>query len=371
MKPLTLISTPDRPALHQTGHLAGWINRRVSRKALAAFTRSLAVLVAARLPLLEALASAGRQSSNPRLRAAAEAARESVRRGQSLSAALARHAEVFDALYVQLVRVGEMTGRLGDLLLRLATYQEKAYALRRAVRLAMVYPGVIVAVATACVAFLLTVIVPTFAEMFADFGAELPAPTRALLALSNGLHEHAGVGLVVGLIFAAGARRLLRAPAGRRWADRVSLRIPLVGPLMRKSHAARFCRTLGTLLEGGVHLPEALGILARTSGHSQVEALVRRLATHVERGGRLAAPLHGDDVFPEFVVQMVAVGEETAHLDEMLLHAAGHFEEEVDAAVETLTSVIEPILIAVLGLVIGGTLVALYLPLFELTGVVR
>jgi len=345
--------------------------RRVSRKALAAFTRSLAVLVAARLPLLEALASAGRQTPAPGLRAAAEAVLESVRRGQSLSAALARHPDAFDTLYVQLVRVGEMTGRLGDLLLRLATYQEKVYALRRAVRLAMVYPGVIVALATACVAFLLVVIVPTFSEMFADFGAELPAPTRALLALSKGLREHAGVGIAGGLIVAAGARRLLRTPAGWRWMDRVSLRIPLVGPLLRKSHAARFCRTLGTLLEGGVHLTEALAILARTSGHSQVEALVSRLAVHVERGGRLAEPLQGNEVFPEFVVQMVAVGEETAHLDEMVLHAAGYFEHEVDAAVETLTSVIEPILIAVLGLAIGGFLVALYLPLFELSSVVR
>ncbi|MEZ4702015.1 MAG: type II secretion system F family protein [Rhodothermales bacterium] len=364
MKPLV----PAAPASTRVSH---WPARLVSRKALAEFTRSLAVLVAARLPLLDALATAGRQSPAKRMQELAAAVREDVRRGRSLSDSLARHPETFDALYVQLVRVGEMTGRLADMLLRLSAYLEKAHALRRTVRLAMVYPGVIVAVAASAVAFLMMAIVPTFAEMFADFGAELPAPTRALLGVSEGLRAHGAAVLIAGMVLGAIARRTVRTSWGRRHLERASLRLPLVGPLLRKNLSARFCRTLGTLLESGVHLTNALHILASTSGHVSVEEIVKRMAAHVERGGRLVAPLRGGDVFPDFVVQMVAVGEETANLGDMLLHAAGHFEVEVDAAVDTLTAIIEPLLIVVLGVVLGTVLVAMYLPLFELGAAIR
>jgi type IV pilus assembly protein PilC len=343
----------------------------VSRKALAEATRSLAVLVGARLPLLEALETVSRQASNGRLKAALESVRGDVRRGVSVSAGLSRHPDLFDPLFVQLVRVGEMTGQLGSMLGRLATYLEKSAALRRNIRLAMVYPGVVLGVAVAAVVFLLRVIVPTFAEMYADFGAELPGPTRALLAVSDVLGGRVWVSAIVlaGVIVAG--RWALQMPAGRPWREAAVLHLPLIGPLLRKSLSARFSRTLGTLLQGGVHLVDALDILARTAGHSQVESAVRAMEAHVAEGGRLAGPLRGRTVFPEFVVQMIALGEETAHLDGMLLHAAGHFEAEVDAGVEALTSVIEPVLIVVLGIVLGGILVAMYLPLFELSTVIR
>ncbi|MCA9173310.1 MAG: type II secretion system F family protein [Planctomycetales bacterium] len=343
----------------------------VSRKALTEFTRSLAVLVAARLPLLDALESAGRQSTANRLREMTRLLAHDVRRGHSLSGSMGRHPEAFDALYVQLVRVGEMTGRMADVLLRIAAYQEKAYALRRTIRLAMVYPGVIVGVSVGAVAFLLTVIVPTFVDMFADFGADLPAPTRAILYVSEGFRNHLVVLFLIVAASGVGIRQAIRNQRGRWLVDAALLRMPLAGSLIRKNLAARFCRTLGTLLESGVHLTEALLMIVQTGGHARVTALIGRLANHITRGGRLSDVLRDDDVFPAFVVQMIAVGEKTANLDQMLLHAASHLESEIDAAAATLTSVIEPVLIVVLGVVLGGILVAMYLPLFELSTVVR
>lgn len=347
------------------------LNRAPSVRAVVEFTRSFAVMVSARLPLVEALETAALQSDDERLQGVlAEVARR-VRGGRSLSESLARHPEVFGRLYVQLVRVGEVAGVLDTVLLRLATYLEKGQALRRRVRLALAYPAVVLAVAAGATAFLLTVIVPTFAEMFADFGAELPAPTRAIIAVSDAVRGSGLLLLVVLAGLAWGVRYAVRTERGRRVWDRLRMRAPVFGGLYRRALTARFCRTLGTMVESGVALTDALDVTAGAMDNGVVEDVVREMRRRVTRGSSLAAPLGKAAVFPPMVVQMVTVGEETARLGEMLGHVAEHYEGEVDSAVEALASVIEPVMIVLLGIVLGALLVAIYLPMFELTSAIQ
>lgn len=347
------------------------LNRKPSVRAVVEFTRSFAVMVSARLPLVEALETATMQSEDERLQGVlAEVARR-VRGGRSLSESLARHPEVFGRLYVQLVRVGEVAGVLDTVLLRLATYLEKGQALKRRIRLALAYPAVVLVVATGATAFLLTVIVPTFAEMFADFGAELPVPTRVIIAVSDAVRESGLLllGVLAGLAW--GVRYALQTERGRLVWDRLRMRAPVYGTLYRRALTARFCRTLGTMVESGVALTDALDVTAGTMDNGAVEDMVREMQRRVTRGSSLAVPLGKAAVFPPMVVQMVTVGEETARLGEMLGHVAEHYEGEVDSAVEALASVIEPIMIVLLGIVLGALLVAIYLPMFELTSAIQ
>lgn len=342
----------------------------VPQKALVDFTRSFAVMIGARLTLVQALTTAAKQCGHKRLRAAIEAVRRDVERGASLADSFAQHPTTFDALFVHLARIGEAAGVLDQVMLRLATYMEKSAGLRRKVLFALFYPLLILVVAIAATVFFLTVIVPTFAEMYADFGQELPGPTRVILMLSTLLTEYALHALVaLGGCGLAGAA-WLRTEQGRlRW-DRTKLRVPLFGGIIRRSLVARFCRTLGTLVASGVALTDALAILAQASGNAHVQALLTQVLGRVKRGSSLYQPLMQTGVFPEMVAQMIAVGEQTAELDAMLLHAAAYYEDEVDSFLEALTSVIEPVLIIGIGLLLGSILVALYLPMFELIGMV-
>lgn len=344
--------------------------RRVPQRALVEFARSFAVMVQARLPLLQALDTAAGQCRNARLRQVLVRVRGEVQRGRSLADSLAAHPAVFDRLFVHLARVGEAAGVLDQVLLRLATYLEKTAALRRKVQTAMAYPALVLVVAAAATTFLLTQIVPTFAEMYADFGAELPAPTQFILHVSRGMTEHVVLAVLViagSLGLMAGVRRTER---GRLWLDRMVLRVPFAGSLLLKHSVARFCRTLGTLLASGVALVEALDLLSRMTGNRVVEQEVKKLLASVRRGSSLVRPLQEARLFPGMVVHMIAVGEETAELDRMLVHVADHYEREVDLAVEGLTAVVEPVLIVLVGIVLGGVLAALYLPIFDLVSVV-
>lgn len=328
-------------------------------------------MVGARLPLVDALDTAAAQASHQRLKETLAGVARRVRQGSGLADSLARHPDVFGLLYIRLVRVGEVAGVLDEVLLRLADYLEKAHALRRQFRLALVYPAVVLSVAVGAVAFLLTVIVPTFADLFADFDAELPLPTRIVISLSDGLRAYFPLVVLGGIGLLVGGRIALRTEWGGRVWDALRLRLPVLGPLYLKGVIARFCRTLSTMLHSGVPLVDALEVAAGTADNRIVDDAVRAMRHRVVRGSSLAAPLQRETLFPPMVVQMIAVGEETARLDDMLAHVAEHYEREVDAAVQALTSIIEPLLILLLGLVIGTILVAIYLPMFDLVTVIE
>lgn len=352
--------------------------RGASKKALAEATRGLAALVGARMPLVRALRAAAEQSSGRAVAAAFKEVCREVEAGRSLSESLAGQPEVFSPLYVHLTRVGEATGGLAGILRRLAGYLERAYAVQRKVRLAMIYPGLIAAVAVGAVSFMLTVIVPTFADMFEDFGAELPVATQYLLWASETLVSNAFWILLGGLGIWLAARAALRSAPGRWWWDGARLRLPVLGGIEQKSLAARFGRTLGTLLEQGVTLTEALELLSASAENTRARQQIESMQEAVERGEALSEELGGagsgggsGSVFPPLMSQMVVVGEETARLDEMLLHVATLYEEELDETVDTLTSVIEPALILVIGALLGGILIALYLPMFDLVTAVQ
>ena len=343
---------------------------RVPPKALVDFTRSLAVMIQARLSLVQSLDTAAAQCKNAHLKQIIETVRRDVQRGKSLGDSLARHEHVVGNLFVHLARIGEVAGILDRVLLRLASHLEKTAALRRKIRFALFYPGLILTVAVGAIIFFLTAIVPTFAEMYADFGRALPGPTQVVLRLSEALTDYflvvaIGIGVVV-----VGISMMQRSPRGRLTWDRLKLRLPLLGVLMRKSLTARFCRTLGTLLSSGVALVDALSILAKASGNQYVEQVLTEVLGRVRRGSSLYEPLKQAGFFPDMVMQLIAVGEQTAQLDGMLLHAAGHYDEEVDLFLEGMTSIIEPVLIIVIGLMLGGLLVSLYLPMFELINTV-
>ena len=327
-------------------------------------------MIQARLSLVQSLDTAAAQCTNARLKHVIETVRRDVKRGKSLADSLARHDRIFNSLYVHLAHIGEVTGILDRVLLRLARHLENASALKRKIQYALFYPGLILSVAIGTIIFFQTAIVPTFAEMYADFGRELPGPTRVVLRLSEVLTDYFLVVAIGMSLLIVGIGVLLRSPGGRLTWDRLKLRLPVLGSLMRKSLTARFCRTLGTLLSSGVALVDALSILAKASGNQYVERTLTDVLGRVRRGSSLYQPLKQAGFFPDMVVQMIAVGEQTAELDRMLLHAAEHYEQEVDAFLDGLMSIIEPILIVVIGLMLGGILVSLYLPMFEMMNAV-
>ena len=338
---------------------------------LAATVRSLAVMVSARLPLVDALEAVARQATSTSLRAVWTDIASRVRRGAPLSDALSAHEASLGPLLPQVGRIGEATGQLDVVLDRLAETLESTHALRRKLRLALVYPALVLTVAAFAVVFLLTVVVPTFADLFADFDAPLPGPTRVVVGASAFLRENA-VWLVLALVgVTIGSRIALASAPGTALWDRVRLRIPVLGRLTRVGAAARTSRTISTLLTSGVPLVDALGVAVASAENTVVRAALAGGRRRVERGGSLEGALRGAGVFPLLLVDMVGVGEATGQLGEVLDRTARHFEEEVDAAVEALTAVVEPALVVVLGVVVGGILVAIYLPMFDLVTVLR
>src|SRR5436309_482563 len=342
----------------------------VSTKDLAIFTRQFAIMISAGLPLVQCLDILAKQSSKPSFgRMIGEVTRE-VEAGATLSDALGKHRNVFDDLFRNMVAAGEAGGVLDEILMRLATYIEKADALKRKVQSAMVYPAVVLTVALGATAFMLIFIIPTFAKMFTDFGGELPLPTQIVLWLSGALQHFWWVGLLgIGI----GAFLLQRAYAtdnGRRAIDAMMLKIPVLGDVLLKGSVARFTRTLGTLIASGVPILAGLEITARTAGNKVIAEAIMTARASIREGETVAAPLKTSGVFPPMVVQMISVGEQTGALDEMLTKIAVFYEAEVDTAVDTLTSIIEPVMIVVMGGIVGGMVVAMYLPMFKLISVV-
>ena len=338
----------------------------VSAKDLAVFTRQFSVMIDAGLPLVQCLEILGSQQENKTFAKILQQTRMDVEGGASLADAMRKHPKAFDDLYTNMIAAGEAGGILDTILKRLAVYIEKAVKLKGQVKGAMVYPVAVLSIAGIVIAVILWKVIPTFASMFEGLGAQLPLPTRIVIAASNGLVRFmpfvlVGIGAA---IFAF--RAYYGTPGGRKVVDSIILRMPVLGLLMRKIAVARFCRTLSTLLASGVSILEALDITARTAGNAVVEEAILKTRKSIEGGETIAAPLKETKVFPAMVVQMIGVGEATGALDTMLGKIAEFYEEEVDVAVAGLLTLLEPIMIFFLGIVVGGIVIAMYLPIFDL-----
>ncbi len=344
----------------------------VSTRDLAIFTRQFATMINAGLPLVQCLDILSKQTEKEYFRNVIGQVMREVEAGNTLAESLAKkeNLRVFDELYVNMVEAGEAGGILDDILGRLATFIEKAEALKRKIKGAMVYPAVVMTVAIMATCFMLIFIIPTFARMFTGFGAELPLPTKIVMGMSSFLRSYwwAMLGSLGAGFFAL--QRYRRTDRGQLAVDRFLLKVPVLGDVIRKGAVARFTRTLGTLISSGVPILTGLEITARTSGNRVIQEAIMAARASIREGETISAPLKVSNVFPPMVVQMISVGEETGALDDMLTRIADFYDEEVDTAVDSLTSLIEPIMIVFMGSVVGGMVVAMYLPMFKLINVV-
>lgn len=341
----------------------------VSPKELAIFTRQFSVMIDAGLPLVQCLEILAGQQENKFFQKVLAGTRSQVEGGATLSTAMRSSPKVFDALYVNMVEAGETGGILDTILQRLSTYIEKNVKLQRAVKSALVYPVGVLTVAGGVITLLLWKVVPIFATLFAGLGVDLPLPTKIVIALSNFIGSIFGFLILIafgGAIF--GIKLWYGTPQGRFVLDTIVLKLPVLGILMRKIAVARFTRTLGTLISSGVPILEGLDITAKTSGNAVVEKALQKVRRSLEEGKSLTEPLKDSEVFPGMVTQMIAVGEQTGAMDAMLQKIADFYEEEVDAAVKDLLTALEPIMIVILGVVVGGVVISMYLPLFSLIG---
>src|SRR5215208_2741860 len=338
----------------------------VPAKQLAIFVRQFSVMIDAGLPLVQCLEILGTQQENKTFAKILQQTRMDVEGGATLADAMRKHPKAFDDLFVNMIAAGEAGGILDTILKRLATYIEKAVKLKGQVKGAMVYPIAVISIAGIVITVILWKVIPTFAAMFEGLGAQLPLPTRIVIFLSNWVVRLLpfAVFIAIGAYFAF--KRYYASYGGRRVVDRIVLKLPVLGVLMQKIAVARFCRTLATLVSSGVPILDGLEITARTSGNSVIEAAVMKTRTSIERGETISAPLRETGVFPSMVVQMINVGEATGALDTMLAKIADFYEEEVDVAVAGLLTLLEPVLIALLGGVVGGIVIAMYLPIFDL-----
>jgi type IV pilus assembly protein PilC len=326
-------------------------------------------MIDAGLPLVQCLEILANQQENKTFQKVLTGTRSAVEGGATLSAAMRQYERVFDALYVNLVEAGETGGILDTILQRLSLYIEKNVKLKRAVRSALVYPTAVLAVAAAVITLLLWKVVPIFTTLFVGLGVDLPLPTRIVIGLSNFVGSIFGFLVFVAFVGACiGVKVWYGTPVGRMTIDRILLRLPLVGILLRKIAVARFTRTLGTLISSGVPILEGLDITARTAGNAVIEKALLHVRKALEAGRSLAEPLKETTVFPGMVTQMIAVGEQTGAMDAMLQKIADFYEDEVDAAVKDLLAAMEPMMIVFLGVVVGGIVISMYLPLFSLIG---
>jgi type IV pilus assembly protein PilC len=342
------------------------LRRGIDDKALAVFTRQFSVMIDAGLPLVQCLQILGEQQDHKGFQRIILQVREDVEAGSSLANALKKHPQAFNELYVNMVAAGEAGGILDTILQRLAVYIEKAARLRSQVRSALIYPAAVIAIAVIVVYVILWKVIPVFASLFVALGAELPLPTRIVVALSKFVGSFWWLILlaVVAAVFAV--RRYYATEQGRLVIDKLLLKTPILGMVLRKIAVARFCRTLGTLLSAGVPVLEALDITARTSGNAVIERAIFEVRKQVEEGKTVAEPLRTTNQFPPMVVQMINVGETTGAMDTMLAKIAEFYEEEVDVAVAGMMKLIEPIMIFFLGIVVGGIIISMYLPMFDL-----
>jgi len=340
--------------------------KKVAAKSLAIFTRQFSVMIDAGLPLVQCLDILGTQEEDKNFAGVILATRSDVEGGMSLADAMKRYPKTFDPLFTNMIAAGEAGGILDTILKRLATYIEKNVKLQGEVKSAMIYPIAVILIAGIIVGVILWKVIPTFAAMFESLGATLPAPTRFVIFLSNNLIRF-GLPLI-GLAALGGwaFKQWYATSGGQHVVDAAMLKAPILGDILRKNAVARFCRTLSTLISSGVPILDGLEITARTSGNIIVEDAIMSTRKSIERGETIAAPLKETKVFPPMVVQMISVGEATGALDTMLSKIADFYEEEVETAVAGLLTLLEPVMIAILGVVVGGIVIAMYLPIFDL-----
>jgi type IV pilus assembly protein PilC len=341
----------------------------VDSKELAIFTRQFSVMIDAGLPLVQCLEILASQQENKTFQNVLMGTRAAVEGGTTLSGAMRPYDKVFDPLYVNLVEAGETGGILDTILQRLSAYIEKNVKLKRAVKSALVYPIAVLVVAAGVIVLLLWKVVPIFATLFLGLGVNLPLPTRIVITLSNFVGSIFGLLILIGAVAGCfGLKVWYGTPTGRMAIDSTILKLPMLGILMRKIAVARFTRTLGTLISSGVPILESLDITARTSGNAVIEKSLLQVRKGLEAGRNLSEPLAETNVFPGMVTQMIGVGEQTGAMDAMLQKIADFYEDEVDAAVKDLLSAMEPMIIVFLGVVVGGIVISMYLPLFTLIG---
>jgi len=357
--PISIQEKRDRKTLFS-------FRRSVSKSEVAIFTRQFSVMIDAGLPLVQCLEAMGAQHPNLAFKMILAQVRADVEAGGTLSDAMARHPKVFDQLYTNMIAAGETGGILDTILQRLSVFIEKIVKLKRALRSALIYPAVILSIAVAVVSIILWKVVPVFRTLFEGFGVQLPLPTRIVIAASNILESYIifiAAALVAGVF---GLRSYYATDKGRHTIDRLLLRLPIVGEVFRKIAIARFTRTLATLLASGVAILEGLDITARTAGNAILEDTVYQIRRSIEEGKTIAEPMKQSSFFPAMVTQMVAVGETTGELDAMLVRIADYYEEEVDVIVANMLTILEPFLMVVLGVVVGGIVISMYMPLFKL-----
>ena len=343
--------------------------QKIKKRAVAVFTRQLATMIDAGLPLVQSLDILAMQQENKAFKEVIKNIKEDVEGGSTFAGALRKHPKAFDELYVNLVVAGEEGGILDNVLNRLAVYIEKAEALKKKIKSAMVYPSAIVAVAIIVVAVLMIFVIPVFSKVFGEMGHTLPLPTLIVIGISNLLKRYIFFVIVVLVILAFMLRRYYATEKGKMAIDSLILKLPVFGMLFRKVAVARFARTLSTLITSGVPILDGLIITSKTAGSKPIEYAIMKARTSISEGETIAEPLARSEVFPPMVTQMIAVGESTGALDSMLTKIADFYEEEVDVAVGTLTSLLEPMLMVFLGVTVGGVVIAMYLPIFKIATV--
>lgn len=348
----------------------GSAGKKVKLDDLVIFSRQLATMIDAGIPAVQALGVLGDQVENKSLKAVIVEVRKDIEAGRSFCDSLAKHPQIFSDLFINMTRAGEASGMLHEVLDRLASYLEKTAALTRKVKSSLVYPAIVVSMSILITAVLLLKVVPTFKGIFDLLGGELPMPTQVLIAVSNALQHY--FLFLVGFIFVASFlfKKYINTPKGRYNFDNQKLKLPVLGPLFRKVAVAKFSRTFSTLVKSGVSVLNALEIVAKTAGNKVVEEAIINCRASVRQGEPIATPLSQSGVFPPMVTRMISVGEQTGQLEKMLSKIADFYDEQVDAAVSGLTSMIEPLVIAFLGVVIGGIVISLFMPIFKITELV-
>jgi type IV pilus assembly protein PilC len=344
---------------------------KITMRDVVIFTRQFSTMINAGLPLVQALDILAKQSENPSLKDVTLAVVFDVESGHTVADALRKHPKAFTDLYVNMVAAGEAGGILDTILMRLATFMEKNDALVRKVKGAMIYPGVISSVAAIAICVLLIFVIPVFEKMFASVGLALPLPTRVVIAMSKFLTGYWWAVIAIGFAGVWSFKKYYATADGKLAIDKLMLKAPVLGDVLRKSAVSRFTRTLGTLIGSGVSILDGLEITAKTSGNRVIQDAIMESRTSIAGGETIAAPLQKSAVFPPMVISMIAVGEQTGGLDEMLSKIADFYDEEVDAAVSNLLSLMEPVMIVFLGVVVGGMVVAMYLPIFDMINAVQ
>ena len=343
---------------------------KVTGKDIVIFTRQLSTMIDAGLPLVQCLQILGKQQSNPTFKSVLTTIQNDVETGTTLADSMRKHPKVFDSLYANMIEAGELGGILDTILSRLAVFKEKAMALNKKIKGAMTYPAICLGISLVILVIILVFVVPVFDKMFKDFGSTLPVPTQFVIDASNFFQTNI-IYIIIGAVLLTWiVKKIYNTEKGRFKIDHMILWSPVIGPLVRKVAVAKFTRTLSTLLQSGVPILDSLQVVARTSGNKIIERAVVRVASSIAEGRPIAEPLEESGVFPNMVVQMINVGESVGALDTMLEKIADFYDEEVDQAVENLTAMIEPFMMVFLGGLIGGLVVAMYLPIFKIASVV-